>query len=212
MQKLNGALNQSLEASRKIRKLLLIMAETYVTSFLVGYIMIYLRLPFAVKLSEAAIKSLSNISLLKPIVGALMSGNLALAIASTFLVNLTLGAFASTTLPGVIPLVGGLGSAAVSALRGLLIGMTYYYAFGVSTGYTVVALGTAILELGAYVFSAAAGINISLSTLYPRRYQVESRWVAFTQAWKDTARIYVIVIILLAVVMWEMVGIYLYIS
>ena len=72
---------------------------------------------------------------------------------------------------------------------------------------------TLLLEWGAYVFSAAAGINISLSTIFPSRYQVDSRWIAFKEAWKDAGRIYVIVIILLALgAIWEMVGLGIYIS
>jgi hypothetical protein len=146
---------------------------------------------------------------LTPIIGSLISGNLALAIAFTFLVNLSIGAFVYTTLIGVIPILGGVGSVAVTGLRGFVIGLTYYYAFKVSMGYTVVALGTLVLELGAYVFSAAAGINTSLSAVFPRRYQVESRWTAFKMAWKDAAKIYAIVVILLVLgAVWEMAGIY----
>lgn len=209
MQRITGILHQSLETAKKMRKLLFIVAAIYVVSFLAGYVMIYARLPFAVAFSEAVIKSILGRSVLSPIIEALKSGNLALAVASTFLVNLLLAAFATTTLPGLIPFVGGLGSAGMSALRGLVVGMTYYYAFGVSMGYTVVALGTAFLELGAYVFSATAGINISLSSVFPKRYQTQSGWVAFKESWKDAARIYVIVIVLLALgAIWETVGIY----
>jgi uncharacterized membrane protein SpoIIM required for sporulation len=70
-------------------------------------------------------------------------------------------------------------------------------------------LGTMILELGAYVFSGAAGINIAVAPILPRRYGVQSRWVAFKMAWKDAAKIYVIVIILLALgAVWEMTGLF----
>jgi len=202
-------LNQSLEASRKMKKLLFLVATIYVISFLVGYVLIYIRLPFVVRLSELIVEGASISPVYTPILNALKSRNLALAVALTFLVNLSSGAFATTTLLGVIPLVGGVGSLLVTGLRGFLIGVVYYYAFTVSIAYTVLAVGTAILELGAYVFSAAAGINISLSTIFPRRYQVDSRRTAFKEAWKDAARIYVIVIILLALgAIWEMGGLY----
>jgi uncharacterized membrane protein SpoIIM required for sporulation len=64
-----------------------------------------------------------------------------------------------------------------------------------------------ILELGAYVFSGAAGINIALAPILPRRYETQSRWMAFKMAWKDAAKIYLIVVILLALgAAWEMTG------
>ena len=209
MQKIMEVLNRSLETSRKVKKLLFLVAAIYIASFLAGYLMVHMQMPFAMELSELIVVSVSINPLLGPILDALMSGNLALAVALTFLVNLSIGAFASTTLPGMIPLIGGLGSIALSGFRGFVIGVIFYDAFKVSMGYTVLALGTLILELGAYVFSAAAGINISLSTIFPSRYQVDSRWIAFKEAWKDTSRIYVIVAILLALgAIWEMVGIY----
>lgn len=210
MSKVAELLNQSLDTARKMKRLLFLVAGIYVVSFLAGYLMVHFQVPFAMEFTEIFIESASTSPLLTPIIGSLMSGNLALAIAFTFLLNLSMGAFVSTTLPGVIPVLGGLGSVAVTGLRGFVIGLTYYYAFKVSIGYSVVALGTLILELGAYVFSAAAGINISLSAIFPRRYQVDSRWTAFKIAWKDAAKIYVIVVILLVLgAVWEMAGIYL---
>ena len=213
MQKITKALNESLEASRKLKRLLLLVAGIYVVSFLLGYLMVHTQTPFAIELAEGVAQAATTSPILSPILGALMTGNVAFAVAFTFLVNLSVGAFATTTLPGLIPLAGGVGSVAVTGLRGFIIGAVYYYAFSVSVPYTILAMGTAILELGAYVFSAAAGINISLSAVFPRRYHVESRWVAFKEAWKDAGRIYLIVVILLALgAVWEMVGIYLAIS
>jgi hypothetical protein len=209
MQRITEALNRSWETSRSVKKLLFLVAAIYTMSFLAGYLMVHSQTPFAMELSDLIIQSIPTSPVISPIIDALMVGNLALAIAVTFLVNLSIGAFASTTLPGVIPLIGGLGSIAVSGFRGFTIGVVYYEAFKVSTGYTVVALGTAILELGAYVFSTAAGINISLSTIFPNRYQVDGRWVAFKEAWQDAIKIYLIIAILLALgAIWEMVGIY----
>ena len=209
MSKVAGLLNESLFAARKMKRLLFLVAGIYVVSFLAGYLMVHFQVPFAMELSKTLIESVSANPVFTPIIGSLMSGNLALAIAFTFLLNLSIGAFVYTTLIGVIPILGGVGSVAVTGLRGFVIGLTYYYAFRVSIGYTVVALGTLILELGAYVFSAAAGINISLSAIFPRRYGVESRWTAFKKAWKDASRIYVIVVILLVLgAVWEMAGIY----
>ncbi len=71
-------------------------------------------------------------------------------------------------------------------------------------------MGTAILEMGAFVFAAAAGINTSLSTAYPRRCRVRNKIAAFKMAWMDAASLYIIVTVLLAVAAtWEIVGAYL---
>lgn len=43
----------------------------------------------------------------------------------TFLLNLTSGAFLSTTLPGIIPFVGALGTIAITLIRGFIISVTY---------------------------------------------------------------------------------------
>ena len=73
-----------------------------------------------------------------------------------------------------------------------------------------VGVGTLILELGAYVFSGAAGINVALAPLLARRHVVQSRWAAFKMAWMDAARLYPVVAILLALgAIWEMTGLFL---
>jgi hypothetical protein len=173
--------------------------------------MIYFQVPFAVGYSEAFTEELASSPIFAPLIRSFEEGNLAFAIAYTFLVNTVSGAFTSTTLPGMIPLIGAGILGGITAIRGIIVGMIYYYAFTVSIGYMIVALGTAILELGAYVFSAAAGINISLAPIFPQRYAVENRWTAFKLAWKDAARLYVIVLILLALgAIWEMTGIFLH--
>ena len=211
MTKVIEILNQSLEASRKIQKLLFSVAAVYIITLLSGYWAVHNRVPSVVNLVEGISENVSNNPIFIPIIGALKGGNLAFAILYTFLINLSSGAFISTTLPGVIPLLGGVWSIMVTGIRGFIIGAAYYYVFSVSAGYTLLALGTLILELGAYVFSAAAGINISLAIIFPNRYNTGSRLAAFREAWKDAGRIYIIVVILLALgAIWEMSGLFLY--
>jgi uncharacterized membrane protein SpoIIM required for sporulation len=114
----------------------------------------------------------------------------------------------------LIPLFGTITIILVTGFRGFIIGAIFTYVASMESevigyGWGILALGTLILELGAYVFSAAAGINISLSTIFPNRCQTESRWFAFKESLKDAGRIYILVIILLALgAIWEMGGIY----
>ena len=215
MQKIREVLNQSLETSKKMKNLLFLVAAIYIVSYLVGYFTILIQLPFIVKFIKPVIEGISTDPVFVPIISALEGGNIAFAIAYTFLINLSSGAFVSTTLPGVIPLLGAVGSILVTGFRGFMIGAIFTFAGSINPevtmghGWVILGIGTLILELGAYVFSATAGINISLSTIFPSRYQVKSRWVAFKEAWKDAGRIYVMVIILLALgAIWEMGGIY----
>lgn len=217
MQKIKEVLNQSLETSRKMKKLLFLVAAIYIVSYLIGYLMVTINLPFITEFSESILGNVSTSPVFSPIIKAIEDKNLAFAIAYTFLVNFLSGAFATTTLPGVIPLFGAIGSLVVSGFRGFMIGVLFTYAASLGSdvsmgyGWAIVGLGTLVLELGAYVFSAAAGINISLSIIFPNRYKVNNRWVAFKEAWKDAGRIYVIVVILLALgAIWEMSGIFMF--
>ncbi|MFQ5710769.1 MAG: stage II sporulation protein M [Candidatus Geothermarchaeales archaeon] len=201
-------LGQSLDASKKIKNLLLLVAILYVASFTTGYLMISSRTPSAVELKDAVIESVLTEQPFTTVTEALKGGNLALAILLAYAVNLVGGAFLTTTLPGAAPLIGGLVTVAVTVFRGFTLGVAYYDVFKVP-GAASVALGTAILELGAYVFSGAAGVNMSIATVFPGRYGVDSRWEAFKEAWRDVGRIFVIVAILLALgAVWEMTGMF----
>jgi len=214
MQKVEEILSQSFQTAKKMKRLLYLVLIIYFISYIIGYFMITYNMPFALEMSESLLGDISENPIFKPVLEAIENRNLPFAIIYTFTVNLLSGAFLTTTLPGVIPLLGAIISITVSAFRGFMIGMVFTLAASMISevngfGWGILALGTLILELGAYVFSATAGINISLSTIFPSRYQTESRWVAFKEAWKDAGRIYILVIILLALgAIWEMGGIY----
>ena len=217
MQKVEEILNQSFQTAKKMKRLLYLVVLIYFISYIMGYFMITYNMPFASEMSESLLGDISENPIFKPILEAIENKNLPFAIIYTFTVNLLSGAFLTTTLPGVIPIFGAIISITVSAFRGFMIGALFTYAASLSSevsagfAWALLSLGTMILELGAYVFSAAAGINISLSTIFPERYKVKSRWIAFKKAWKDAARIYVIVIIMLALgAIWEMSGIFIF--
>jgi uncharacterized membrane protein SpoIIM required for sporulation len=193
-----------------MKVLLVLVALLYISSYLAGWYLISIKSPIAVEISRGLQESVLTQQPFTSILQSLQGGELLKAILVTFLVNLTTGAFLTTTLPGIVPLVGSLGTIAVTVLRGFVVGITYPEVLSSSPAGFALGLGTMILELGAYVFSGAAGINIALAPILPRRYGTQSRWMAFKMAWKDTAKIYLIVVIFLALgAAWEMTGIFL---
>lgn len=193
-----------------MKVLLVLVALLYVGSYLAGWYLISIKSPIAVEISRGLQETVLTQQPFTLVLQSLRGGELLKAILVTFLVNLTTGAFLTTTLPGIVPLVGSLGTIVVTVLRGFVVGITYPEVLSSSPARFALGLGTMILELGAYVFSGAAGINIALAPILPRRYGTESRWIAFKMAWKDAAKIYLIVVILLALgAAWEMTGLFL---
>ena len=193
-----------------MKTLLIVVALLYIGSYLAGWYLISVKSLIAVQTSEALGQAVTTQQPFTSILESLRGGELLTAIVMTFLYNLAVGAFLTTTLPGIVPLIGSLGIAAVSFLRGFVVGITYPEILASTPAGFALGMGTMILELGAYVFSGAAGVNIALAPILPRRYGVESRWAAFKMAWKDAARVFIVVIILLALgATWEMVGLFL---
>jgi uncharacterized membrane protein SpoIIM required for sporulation len=202
-----------MQAARRMKTLLVLVALLYVGSYLVGWYLISSNSPIAVETSQTLKEAVLTTQPFTAIIKSLQRGQLLTAILMTFLVNLTVAAFLSTTLPGLVPLLGVLGVVAITSMRGFVIGVTYPEVLAASPLAFAVGFGTLILELGAYVFSGAAGINISLAPILPGRYGVESRWAAFKMAWKDAGRVFEIVVILLALgAVWEMTGLFLFLA
>jgi hypothetical protein len=203
-------LHEAAQTARRMKMLLILVALLYVGSYLAGWYLISIKSPIAVETSRGLQESVLTEQPFTSIFQSLQAGELVKAILVTFLVNLTSGAFLTTTLPGIVPLVGSLGTIAVTLLRGFVVGITYPEVLSSSFGGFALGFGTMILELGAYVFSGAAGINIALAPILPRRHGVQSRWAAFKMAWRDAAKVYPLVIILLALgAVWEMTGLFL---
>jgi hypothetical protein len=201
-------LSQAVEAAKRMKILLVFVAFLYVGSYLVGWYLISIKSPIAVETAQAITAGVLTETPFTTITQSLQGGDLLQAVLITFLVNLTTGAFFTTTLPGIVPLVGALGTVAITLFRGFVIGVLYPEILASSLAGFALGFGTMILELGAYVFSGAAGIHIALAPIVPKRYGVQSRWAAFKAAWKDAAGVYVIVVILLALgAIWEMTGI-----
>lgn len=202
-------LSEAAQAARRMKLLLVIVALLYVGSYLAGWYLVSVKSPIAVEASQGLQESVLTQQPFTSILQSLQEGELVKAILFTFLVNLTVGAFLTTTLPGIVPLVGSLGTIIVTILRGFVIGIVYPEILSLSFGGFILGFGTLILELGAYIFSGAAGINIALAPIMPKRYGVLSRWAAFRMAWRDALKIYVIVAILLVLgAVWEMTGLF----
>jgi hypothetical protein len=193
-----------------MRCILILVATIYVLCYLIGWYMISIQLPFAVKMKLNIHNSVLTTQPFVSVIGYLHRGELFQAIIATFIVNFTVGAFLTTVLPGIIPLVGALTIAAVTMFRGFAIGVTYPEVLATSPATFVLGMGTLILELGAYVFSGAAGINIAIAPLTPKKYGVETRLAALKLAWIDAGETLIIVAVLLILgAIWEMTGLFL---
>jgi hypothetical protein len=206
---MNDLFKEAIKVLLKIKKIIFFIAILYVLSFFIGFLLIAIENPFAIQFKNFIIEFISTYQPFSYVLEALKSGNILQAIIFTFLYNLISGAFLSTTLPGLLPFIGAIFISLVTFLRGLMIGITYYEIFENFNLLTIVALGTLFLELSAYVFSASAGINISLSIIFPEKYSI-NKFEAFKKSIKDALKIYLIVIILLIFgAIWEMIGIFL---
>lgn len=202
-------LSQSLEAANRMRRFLAFVTILYVVSYLIGWYMVNSQVPLAVQMKQGIHEAVLSEEPFVFVIDFLKRGQLLEAIVATFAVNFSIGAFLTTTLPGIIPFVGALAIAAVTLIRGFTIGVTYPDVLAASPAAFVLGMGTLILELGQYVFSGAAGINIATAPLFPKRYGV-SRIAAFKRAWVDAGRVFIIVAVLLILgAIWEMTGLFL---
>lgn len=207
---MNDLFKEAIKASLRIRKIIFFVAIIYLLSFLIGFSLIAIEKPFAIQFKNFIMEFVSTSQPFSYVTEALKSGNLLQAIIVTFLYNLFSGAFLSTTLPGLIPFIGSIFIILVTFFRGLMIGITYYEIFKNFNLLTIVAIGTLFLELSAYIFSASAGINISFSIFFPKKFSTNNRFEAFKKSLKDSLKIYLIISILLIIgALWEMIGIFL---
>ncbi|MHC4739860.1 MAG: hypothetical protein ACYS9Y_13220 [Planctomycetota bacterium] len=120
-------------------------------------------------------------------------GTIALCSSIVFTIN-TIGNIINFTLPGI--LIAPLG---FTLLLGGWIQGTGLGGIQASSFLSLfLFLSMGCLEWVTYVIASAAGINISLSVLMPKRQGVATRWKAFRLAWRDAGRLYVIILIILS--------------
>jgi len=198
-------LTASFSALHKIKREILLFILLYSASLAIGY-------SFSSQTADQTKSILDSLLSQEPFVtlGSLVSeGNLAAAIALTFAFNLSVGAFLTTTLPNVVPVVGPIFTIFVAAARGILIGAAYTPVIAASPQLVTLAFGTILLEFGAYVISSAVGFSVALRFLAPKRYSYPNRRAAFLDSWRLVGRVYVVVaILLIGGAFWEMTGIF----
>jgi len=196
---------KAFNTAKKHKRLILAFAFLYVVSLVAGMIAVKYGVSFATNLRDETVKSVQSDEPFRTIFSYLEAGNLAGAIGVTFLFNFIVGAFFSTTLWGLLFFMPAL----ITISRGFLVGAVYFGLFG-SISIGVLAIGTLVLELGAYCFSAAAGTLLGWSLVRPQAFGVKRRREAFGLAVGEMFYLYVFVVVLLLLgAVWEMGGIYL---
>ena len=199
MAKIKDVYVKAWQKTKEFKTLITFLIITNIVFLLFGQWMIATDVPGAVEFKKEFLKQLPEMGYLKPLVGPL-APYLSLKIAYTFLFNLTVGAFLSTTIPGIIFFLPYL----IAVFRAWVIGVIFYNTTP-TTLHFVIFYGTFILEFGGYVFSSAAGINIGLSILNPAWKGKETRREAFKAAINDAKLLFVIVATLLFLgAVWEM--------
>jgi hypothetical protein len=126
---------------------------------------------------------------------AYASGNVVLAAALTFLVNLLVAAVLTTTVPSlVVPFAG----AAVTLYRAAQWGVLFA-PIGPDALAVVPHLLTLVVEGQAYVVATFAAWVHARKFLLHRRSGFATRWAGYRAGLRDTLRLYPLVVLLLAV-------------
>ncbi len=89
--------------------------------------------------------------------------------------------------------------AAFLGLAGWIQGMSFAQLHGSSFLSVFLYLAMGSLEWISYPLATVAGLNVGLSALFPKRQATTSRWLAFKHAWGDAGRLYLLIVLMLAV-------------
>jgi len=109
--------------------------------------------------------------------------------------------FAMTTVPGMMPLFGGILVGSVAAVEGVALGQSASYAqeyldvFNFPPNAFLFAIIPILLTMIAMALSSSAGINIAFAPVHAVH---GSRWLSFKEAWKEGAQVYLLIAVLLA--------------
>ena len=198
LKRLKELLQESLQAARRRRNLIIFFAFVHIVFLGFGQWMVAKGYPSVLELRAEQLKNIQELPYLKPLTG-LLADNLPLKILYTFGFNLVFGAFVSTTVLGLVfffPYI-------IAVWRSFIIGILVAD-MNASPVMAVIFYGTFILEFGAYCISSAIGTDLGLSLLRPSRKGKATRREAFRAAARDGARLYLLVaVILFAAAIWE---------
>lgn len=137
---------------------------------------------------------------LAPVMDAYSGGQVLLAIALTFVVNLSIGSFASITLPSlVIPFSGLLIGAYRATLWGVIFSPITFEVSGRRMISGLLILILIFLEGQAYVLTMLAAYIHGRAFLWPRGAGAATRRQGYWLGVKHSARLYLLIILLLAV-------------
>jgi hypothetical protein len=138
--------------------------------------------------------------LLSPISEAYTSGYFFSAIALTFITNVLVGSFVSITLPSlVIPFAGLLIAAWRALVWGLIFSPPALPTDGRQLLMGVLVVGLLILEGQGYVLAMLAAILQGKAFLRPSAVHAVNHWQGYLIGLKETASLYLLVVIVLAV-------------
>ncbi len=199
MLKIKEFLERSWQNISKLKRWVFVLIFINISFFLLGYGMVEFGYPHVLEFRERQLHEIPSLPYLQPLLGAL-SPYLSFKILYTFLFNLIVGAFVSTTLTGIVfilPLM-------ITMFRAWFVGVVFH-GFLTSPLFAIVFIGTFILEFGAYVLSASVGIRVGCALIFPERCYSLKRREAFIASLKDGFWVYIMVVILLFLgAIWEM--------
>ncbi len=199
MLKIKEFLERSWQNISKLKRWVSVLIFVNISFFLLGYGMVEFGYPHVLEFRERQLHEIPSLPYLQPLLGAL-SPYLSFKILYTFLFNLIVGAFVSTTLTGIVfilPLI-------ITMFRAWFVGVVFH-GFLTSPLFAIVFIGTFILEFGAYVLSASVGIRVGCALIFPERCYSLKRREAFVASLKDSFWVYIMVMILLFLgAIWEM--------
>jgi hypothetical protein len=132
---------------------------------------------------------------METLAGAYSGGHLLLAIVLTFAVNLVVGSFLYITLPSLIVPFSGL---LVGAFRALLWGLMFSPTAVMGAGFLLL-LPTMILEGQAYVLIMLAAWVQGMAFLWPNSVGAKTHRMGYWEGVKRSARVYVLLAIVLLV-------------
>lgn len=199
MLKIKEFFERSWQSIRKLKRWIFILIFINISFFILGYGMVEFGYPNVLEFRERQLNEIPSLPYLQPLLGGL-SPYLSLKILYTFLFNLIVGAFVSTTVTGIVlflPII-------ITMFRAWFVGIVFH-GFLASPLFIIVFAGTFILEFGAYVLSASVGINVGCALIFPERCYSLKRREAFIASLKDGFWVYIMVMILLFLgAIWEM--------